>query len=108
MQAKAFEGKPGVGTDAEAILKELSTRQHLTPHRPLGDAVAEIVERVGACPEAAERAMNWLDVDRSRPIGRLRRGELIQLARAMYRLWSQAVTGGALPTAFPTADGPSA
>jgi hypothetical protein len=86
--------KPIVGTDAEGILRELTTRQHLRPHQPLGNAVAEIVEHVGACPAAAEGAMERLDLDSARSIGRLRRGELIQLARGMYRLWMQNVAAG--------------
>lgn len=87
--------KRGPGTDADGILDELSTRQHLTPHLGVGDVVDEVVGRVGACPEAAGRALRWLELDRSRPVGRLKRGELIQLARAMYRLWSQALASAA-------------
>ena len=97
MDADRSDVKRTPGTDAEGILQELSTRQHLTPHRPLGEAVAEIVEQVGACPEAAARAMSWLELDGSTSIGRLRRSELIQLARAMYRHWSQAVAADAPP-----------
>jgi hypothetical protein len=84
--------KPLPGTDADGILRELTTRQHLTPHRPLGRVVAETVEQVGACPIAAERAIARLDLDPARAIGRLRRGELIQLARGMYRLWTRALS----------------
>jgi len=79
------------GTDADGILNELTTRQHLTPHRALGQVMADIVEQTGACPEAADRALDRLELDRSRSIGRLRRGELIQLARSMYRLWASAL-----------------
>jgi len=83
------------GVNAEAILRELTTRQHLAPHRSLGEVVTEIVERVGACPVAAERAMARLELDPARSIGRLRRGELIQLARGMYRLWFYALAAEA-------------
>ena len=79
------------GTDADGILRELTTRQHLTPHRPVGQVVAETAERVGACMGAADRALARLQLARSRSIGRLRRGELIQLARGMYRLWAKAL-----------------
>jgi hypothetical protein len=79
------------GTDADGILRELTTRQHLTPHRPVRQVVAETAERVGACMVAADRALDRLQLDRGRSIGRLRRGELIQLARGMYRLWSRAL-----------------
>ena len=79
------------GTDADGILRELTTRQHLTPHRRVGEVVAETAERVGACPVAADRALERLQLDHGRSIGRLRRGELIQLARGMYRLWARAL-----------------
>ena len=79
------------GTDADGILRELTTRQHLTPHRLVGQVVAETAERVGACMVAVERALDRLQLDRNRSIGRLRRGELIQLARGMYRLWARAL-----------------
>ena len=82
-------------TDADGLLRELTVRQHLTPHRPLGQVVAEIVERVGACPVAADGAMTWLDLQPDRSIGRLKRGELSQLARSMHRLWSQALAANA-------------
>ena len=77
--------------DAEGILRELTTRQHLAPHRPLKDVVAEIVQSTGVCPDAASRALAWLDLSPDRSIGRLRRGELIQLARSMYRFWTEAM-----------------
>ena len=83
------------GVDADAILRELTVRQHLAPHRPLGEVVSEIVERVGACPIAAERAMARLELDADRSVGRLKRGELIQLARGMYRLWFSALAAEA-------------
>ena len=79
------------GTNADEILRELTTRQHLTPHRPVGQVVAETAERVGACLVAADRALERLQLERDRSIGRLRRGELIQLARGMYRLWARAL-----------------
>jgi hypothetical protein len=36
--------------------------------------------------------MDRLQLDGSRKIGRLRRGELIQLARGIHRLWVQSVS----------------
>ena len=84
-----------VGVDAEAILRELTTRQHLGPRRPVADVVAEVVDRVGACPAAAAGAMDRLQLDGQRSIGRLRRGELIQLARGIHRLWTQSLAAEA-------------
>jgi hypothetical protein len=79
-----------VGTDAEGILEELSVRQHLTPHRPLKDVVAEVVDVTGVCPVAAQRAVAWLALSADQSIGRLRRSELMQLARSMHRFWSES------------------
>lgn len=94
-----------MGTDADGILRELTNRQHLTPHRPVGQVVAETAERVGACMIAADRAIDRLQLDRSRSIGRLRRGELIQLARGMYRLWARALQRDTRPADAGAADG---
>jgi hypothetical protein len=82
-------------TDAEAIVHELTTRQHLTPHRPLREIVAETVDATGVCPGAAQRALGWMNLSPDRAIGRLRRSELIQLARCMYRFWQELAPHGA-------------
>jgi hypothetical protein len=78
--------------DADRILKELTTRQYLAPHRPLKEVVAETVDATGVCPAAAERALNWINLTPERPVGRLRRSELIQLSRSMYRFWNEAAS----------------
>ena len=92
MERSAAKAVPGV--DADEILRNLTVRQHVAPHRRLADVVAEMIQRTGACPVAAERAMERLELDGNRPIGRLKRGELIQFARGMYRLWAQALAAG--------------
>jgi hypothetical protein len=76
---------------AERIVDALSQRQHLRPHQSVGEALAVAGEQLGICPTAASEAINSLHVDASRPIGRLRRTELIQLARTIHRLWRQSV-----------------
>ena len=101
-------GKPVPGMDADGILRELTVRQHLGPHRTLADVVAELIERTGACPVAAERAMQRLELDGNRPIGRLKRGELIQFARGMYRLWAQALAAEAAAGVAPANGGGAA
>ena len=73
--------------EAEVILQELTTRQHLFPHMSLQNVLAQ----TRACPVAAQRAMEWLALDRSRPIGRVKRAELIQLARSLHRFWKKAL-----------------
>ena len=80
-----------LGTDAEGILHELTTRQHLAPHRPLREVVAETTGATGVCPDAADRALAWLNLAPDRPVGRLRRSELMQLARSMYRFWTESL-----------------
>ncbi|HVT88893.1 MAG TPA: hypothetical protein VHD56_08585 [Tepidisphaeraceae bacterium] len=77
--------------DCDTILGYLTARQHLRPHAPLGQALQETTEAFGCCPQAIERALQWLGVDSSRAIGRLRRSELTQLARAVHRFWQQAI-----------------
>ena len=71
--------------DPDDILRELSTRQHLVPHRPVGEALAAAAAEAGFCPAAAERALGWLQIDPAAKIGRLRRSELAQLAHSIYR-----------------------
>ena len=80
------------GSDANTILGSLSTRQHIDPHRPLKDSLAHAQAQTGFCPDAAERAMQWLQLDPEAPIGRLRRSELMQLARSIHRYWGHALS----------------
>lgn len=75
---------------AASILSTLSDWQYLRPHRPLTDVVADLVAKLGVCPDAAQAALEWLEVDATAPIGRLRATELTQLARCMARKWEEA------------------
>jgi len=75
--------------DSDAILAYLTTRQHLRPHLPATEVLDETVEAFGCCPQAIKRGIDWLGIEPSRPIGRLRRTELVQLARAVHRFWMQ-------------------
>jgi hypothetical protein len=72
--------------EAEALLLELTTRQHLHPRSPLGTVLVE----TRACPVAAQRAMEWLGLDGATAVGRIKRAELIQLARSLHRFWKRA------------------
>ena len=72
--------------EAEAILQELTIRQHLSPHKPLRQVLAQ----ARTCPVAAEHAMEWLGLNGARAIGRLKRVELIQLAKSLHRIWKRA------------------
>ena len=73
--------------EAEVILQELTSRQHLSPHTSL----QEVLAQTRACPVAADRAMEWLGLVAARPIGRFKRAELIQLANSLHRFWKRAV-----------------
>ena len=78
-------------TDSDSILKDLTNRQYLQPHQPVGEALAASSAALGFCPRAVDTALVWLTIDPTRTVGRLRRTELIQLARSIYRFWQQAM-----------------
>jgi hypothetical protein len=84
-----------IGADSEMVLEVLSRRQHMHPHAPLEQVLRETIDELHCCPQAVSRAVEWLELDWQRPIGRLRRTELTQLARTIYRLWRQSVTQSA-------------
>ena len=79
---------------SDDILDALTVRQHVNPHRPLGQTLTEAAEQVGFCPDAATRAVEWLGLDPAASVGRLRRTELTQLARCVYRFWRQSQAPG--------------
>jgi hypothetical protein len=81
--------------DGDRILAELSTRQYLAPHRSLGEVLADAQRTLRFCPQAAAAGLRWLNLDSSMAVGRLRRTELIQLARSIHRFWRQALAGSA-------------
>ena len=81
--------------DSDDILAELTNRQHMNPHAALADVLAEASRAVGFCPEAATRATGWLELDPGTAVGRLRRTELTQLARCIYRFWRQSLAPAA-------------
>lgn len=77
--------------DSDRILADLLSRQHLNPHKALG----EVLDAAGAafswCPNAARTAVSWLNLNFDQPVGRLRKTELIQLSRSIHRFWMQAI-----------------
>jgi hypothetical protein len=85
-----------IHTEFQLLLDALSARQHLSPHEPVARALVQLVEKLGVCPGAVEQAMQWLQLDRTMAIGRLRRTELMQLSRSIHRFWRQR------PAAQPT------
>ena len=79
-----------IQSDFERLLDVLTTRQHLRPHEPVSAALMQTVNDLGVCPNAVEHALKWLGLDPTTVIGRLRRTELMQLARTVHRFWRQA------------------
>lgn len=72
---------------SETILHILTTHQYLHPHAPLVEVLEEMCTQTGCCKVAMQRALEWLRVDPHLSVGRLRRSELSQLARAIDRFW---------------------
>ena len=86
-------------SDATELLNQLTTRQHVRPHRSLDDVLQELAMQAGICQGAVARAIAWLDLDPLAAIGRLRRTELSQLARSLHRFWRQTPSEGAVADA---------
>lgn len=83
--------RPLILLSAEMIQEALARRQHLRPHQPLQSALNDVASELAVAPEVVEQTLAWLDVDATRPIGRIRRTELTQLARSLHRHWRQPV-----------------
>jgi hypothetical protein len=80
-----------VTADSDRILEHLSQRQHLHPHETVAAVLHDAQDALGICPLALERAVERLQLDSARLIGRLGRTELTQLARSIHRHWQQSV-----------------
>jgi hypothetical protein len=79
----------------DSLLDALTTAQYLSPHESLAQALTRTADALGVCPQAVNHAITWLQVKPATPIGRLRRTELMQLARSIHRFWRQAGTAAA-------------
>jgi hypothetical protein len=84
-------------TDSDRVLEHLTQQQHLHPHNSVAAVLQRAEQELGICPLAMQRAVEWLQLDITRVIGRLGRTELTQLARSLHRHWRQSV-----PSAAPT------
>jgi hypothetical protein len=87
-----------VAGDADRVVDALSRQQFTKPHQSVADAIDAVVGHLGVCPEAARVAADALDVDRESAVGRLRRTELMQLARAIHRFWRHSVVDNSPPS----------
>ena len=74
------------------LLNVLTTRQHLAPHESLKHALTRLISELGVCAQAIEQSLQRLQVDPQQSIGRLRRTEILQLARTIHRVWQQRAT----------------
>jgi len=84
--------------DTQLILDAFTTRQFIRPHQRVADMLPEVIHEVGCCPVAVEKAMEWLGIDPMVAIGRLRRTELMQLARSIQRFWRNSQIRTAIST----------
>jgi hypothetical protein len=75
----------------DSIVQLLTDRQHVHPHLSVREVMEQATTELGCCPIAIERATQWLNLDTSRAIGRLRRSELLQLARSVHRFWRASI-----------------
>lgn len=77
--------------DSDQILAYLLARQHLNPHKLLGEVLDAAGSAFSWCPNAARTAVDWLSLNTDQAVGRLRKTELIQLSRSIHRFWLQAI-----------------
>jgi hypothetical protein len=84
---------------SEELVGALMTRQFVSPRQAVGDAVREVFMALGVCPGAGETAIAWLKFDPQRPIGRLRRSEVAQLAHSAHRYWREKLKEQGMPVA---------
>jgi hypothetical protein len=94
--------RQAVGAEVDDLLGALTTAQYLDPHEPLGQSLNRTGDALGVCPQAVSHAVAWLAVDPATPIGRLRRTELMQLARSIHRFWRHAAAAVAPAPAQPS------
>jgi hypothetical protein len=97
--------RQSVHSELDDLLNALTTAQYLSPHEPLAASLARTVDALGVCPQAVNQAVAWLAVDPATAIGRLRRTEVMQLARSIHRFWRQpgaAPAAGAQPSERPS------
>ena len=87
--------------DFENLLSMLTEHQHLHPQESLSASLSRAVEEIGLCPQAVNDSLAWLQLDAGKSIGRLRRTELMQLARTLHRYWLQRTAAAATTQSQP-------
>jgi len=84
--------------NADRVVEALTRQQFVRPHQTVATAVSAVVNELGVCPDAAREAVESLETDAAVAVGRLRRTELIQLGRSIYRFWRHSVVDGSTPS----------
>ena len=96
MASEANLGEQDRMGDSDGLLQQLTRWQHVRPHDSLRQILLLVGENLALCPDAFKQALRRLQIDVSRPVGRLRRAELIQLSRSLHDHWRQNVPQDAL------------
>jgi hypothetical protein len=96
-----FEHHRVLSATSDQIVQLLTDRQHTHPHMSVRSVMEQATTELGCCPQAIARATDWLAMDVEQPVGRLRRSELLQLARAVYRFWRETTPEAVPPPGEP-------
>jgi len=72
-------------TNADTMLNMLTQRQFVDPHRPVSAVLMQVLTELNAPPEARLATLNRLGLEPTIKIGRLKRCQLTQLARVLFR-----------------------
>ncbi len=73
------------GLDVETILDDLTRRQFIAPHKPLGDVLTEVATVFGLTLACVRSSAERASLDACSAVGRLRREEVARLAGAIHR-----------------------
>lgn len=79
-----------VQSSNESVLEALTTRQFVSPHRPLGDVLGQTLDELRVSRQTGRTVLARLELDPTIAIGRLKRCQLTQLARVIQREWRAA------------------
>ena len=77
--------------EIDQIASEITQQQHLRPHQTIAEAIERAQVSSGHWLSDAGQAIQSLNIDAERQIGRLKRTEIVQLARDIYSYWQQAI-----------------
>ena len=70
-------------SDAQYIGDLLTEQQHLFPHRTISATMHHLASKCGLCAKGAQETAQTIFVDVQRPLGRLSRAEILDLAHRL-------------------------